>query len=69
MSRSNPTSQPDGTEHAVGHGTDHDFLRRLLSGTDLVILALSPRGLMAEKLRGIARALIPLAAVADTPSQ
>jgi uncharacterized protein len=61
VSQSTPDSLPASAEHALGDTIDQQFLQRLASATDQVILALSPRGTMEGKVREIAQALIPLA--------
>lgn len=61
VSRHSPDSRPAQVEHALGDVTDQEALERLLSDTDQVIMALSPRGTMEGKVRDVAQRLIPLA--------
>ncbi|GAA4921351.1 NAD(P)-dependent oxidoreductase [Nesterenkonia rhizosphaerae] len=64
VSRSVPAALPAGVEHVAGDVTDQQFLTRLVSATEHIILALSPRGTMEGHVREVAQALIPLAAAA-----
>lgn len=64
VSRTRPETLPDGVSHSAGDATDQQFLQDLLSATDRVVLALSPRGPREGKAREFADLLIPIAAAA-----
>lgn len=64
VSRNRPEALSDGVDHSAGDATDQQFLQNLVSATEHVILALSPRGTMEGKVREVAELLIPIAAAA-----
>lgn len=64
VSRRAPESPLEGVNHVSGDALDEEFLNQLTAQSDLVMVALAPRGQMQGKVIEAARKLIPAAAAA-----
>ncbi|HSF36157.1 MAG TPA: NAD(P)H-binding protein [Nocardioides sp.] len=58
VSRTAPTSPVDDVAYVEGSVLDTDVLERTTAGSDVVLVALSPRGDMAGKLEGVVQELV-----------
>ena len=58
VSRTAPTSPVDDVTYVEGSVLDTDVLERTTAGSDVVLVALSPRGDMAGKLEGVVQELV-----------
>ena len=67
VSRTAPSSPVPGADYVEGSVLDADVLERTTADSDVVLVALSPRGDMAGKVEGVVEALI--ARLAGTPSR
>jgi uncharacterized protein len=61
FSRSLPTDRVEGVDYVQGDATDEDALASVISGADVVVAALAPRGPLAEPFRGVNRTIARLA--------
>jgi uncharacterized protein len=61
VSRTAPSSPVAGADYVEGSVLDADVLERTTAGSDVVLVALSPRGDMAGKVEGLVHELIRLA--------
>lgn len=66
VSRTAPTSPVDDVTYVEGSVLDTDVLERTTAGSDVVLVALSPRGDMAGKVEGVVEELIARLAGAPT---
>ena len=66
VSRTAPTSPVDDVTYVEGSVLDTDVLERTTAGSDVVLVALSPRGDMAGKLEGVVQELVQRLAAAST---
>lgn len=64
VSRKAPEDPVEGVRYVIGDVLDEDFLKDLAATSDLLMLALSPRGDMQGRVIEAARKLIPVAAEA-----
>jgi uncharacterized protein len=65
FSRSLPDDQVEGINYVQGDATDTAALEAAISGADVVVAALAPRGPLAEPFREVNRAIARLADAAD----
>ena len=61
VSRHEPEERVEGVDHVIGSALDAEVLAAALTGHDVVIEAVSPRGDMAGKVEGLVDQLIELA--------
>jgi len=64
LSRTLPAERLDGVEHVSGSVLDTAFLARVTDGADVVVSALSPRGELAGRTRGVIAEVAAQAAAA-----
>ena len=64
VSRRTPESPAEGVNYVSGDVLDEDFLSRLAAQSDVIMVALSPRGEMQGRVIEAARTLIPVATAA-----
>ena len=64
VSRRTPESPMEGVNYVSGDVLDEDFLTQLAGQSDVVMMALSPRGEMEGRVIEAARTLIPVATAA-----
>ena len=67
VSRTAPDTPVDGATYVEGSVLDADVLDRVVTGSDVVVCALSPRGDMAGKLEGVVEDLVTR--LAGTPTR
>jgi putative NADH-flavin reductase len=61
FSRSQPAEPVAGVDYVQGDATDESALRSVISGADVVVAALAPRGPLAEPFREVNRTIARLA--------
>jgi putative NADH-flavin reductase len=61
FSRSAPAEPVDGVQYVHGDATDEEKLAAVISGSDVVVAALAPRGPLAENFREVNRTIARLA--------
>lgn len=64
LSRAAPTTGIEGVNYVQGDATDREVLESVISGADVVVAALAPRGLMTAVFRDVNRMIAELAAAA-----
>lgn len=66
ISRSRPAEPIEGVDYRTGSVLEEQFLASAVDGADVVVSALSPRGELTGRVRGVLQQLAPLAARSGT---